>query len=67
VLFWSAFILTRPLGATLGDLIDKPIDQGGFAFSRFYASAILAALIVASILFFSQKAGKHRGESTECA
>ena len=63
VLFWSAFILTRPLGATLGDLIDKPIDQGGFAFSRFYASAILAAFIVAFILFFPQKAGKHPGES----
>ena len=63
VLFWSAFILTRPLGATLGDLIDKPIDQGGFAFSRFYASAILAAFIVAFILFFPQKTGKHPGES----
>jgi uncharacterized membrane-anchored protein len=63
VLFWSAFILTRPLGATLGDLIDKPIDQGGFAFSRFYASAILAAFIVAFILFFPQKAEKHPGES----
>ena len=47
VLFWSAFILTRPLGATLGDLLDKPVDHGGLAFGRFYASAVLAALIVA--------------------
>ncbi|MGD5686747.1 hypothetical protein QUT52_22655, partial [Xanthomonas citri pv. citri] len=44
-LFWSAFILTRPLGATLGDLLDKPLANGGFAFSRYLASAILAALI----------------------
>ena len=63
VLFWSAFILTRPLGATLGDLLDKPVDHGGLAFGRFYASAILAALIVACLLFMPQKAGKHPGES----
>jgi uncharacterized membrane-anchored protein len=63
VLFWSAFILTRPLGATLGDLIDKPIAEGGFAFSRFYASAILAVFIGAFILFLPKKAGKHPGES----
>lgn len=65
LLFWSAFILTRPLGATLGDLLDKPINQGGLAFSRFYASAILAAFIVACILFLPQKAGEHPGESQE--
>jgi uncharacterized membrane-anchored protein len=59
VLFWSAFILTRPLGATLGDLLDKPVDHGGLAFGRFYASAILAAVIIACILFLPQKAGKH--------
>jgi uncharacterized membrane-anchored protein len=40
LLFWAAFILTRPLGATLGDLLDKPLNNGGLAFSRFYASAI---------------------------
>src|SRR5271166_3615848 len=51
LLFWSAFILTRPLGATLGDFLDKPLDDGGLAFSRFYASAILAAIIVACIVF----------------
>lgn len=65
LLFWSAFILTRPLGATLGDLLDKPIDQGGLAFSRFYASAILAAFIITCILLFPQKAGKHPGVSQE--
>jgi uncharacterized membrane-anchored protein len=59
LLFWSAFILTRPLGATVGDLLDKPVANGGLAFGRFYASAILAALIVASIVFLPQRAGKH--------
>jgi len=42
LLFWGAFILTRPLGATVGDLLDKPVTDGGLAVSRFYASAILA-------------------------
>jgi uncharacterized membrane-anchored protein len=50
LLFWAAFILTRPLGATLGDLMDKPITHGGFAIDRFLASAILAAFIIACIL-----------------
>jgi uncharacterized membrane-anchored protein len=63
LLFWSAFILTRPLGATVGDLLDKPVDSGGLALSRFYASAILAAFIIAGILFLPQRAGKHPGES----
>ena len=63
LLFWSAFILTRPLGATLGDLLDKPHAQGGLAFSRFYASAILVAVMIACMLLFEQKAGKHPGES----
>ena len=63
LLFWSAFILTRPLGATVGDLLDKPQANGGLGLSRFYASAILAAFIVAGILFVPQKAGKHPGES----
>jgi uncharacterized membrane-anchored protein len=61
LLFWSAFILTRPLGATVGDLLDKPLDHGGLAFSRFSASAILAAFIVACLQFLPQKAGKHPG------
>jgi uncharacterized membrane-anchored protein len=59
LLFWSAFILTRPLGATLGDFLDKPLTNGGLAFGRFYASAILAALIVACIVLLPQRAGKH--------
>lgn len=60
-LFWSAFILTRPLGATIGDLLDKPIANGGFNISRFYASAILAVVIVVCILVLPQRAGKHPG------
>jgi uncharacterized membrane-anchored protein len=62
LLFWAAFILTRPLGATLGDLLDKPIKDGGLAFSRYYASAILAAAILACIAFLPQRAGSHAGE-----
>jgi uncharacterized membrane-anchored protein len=61
LLFWSAFILTRPLGATLGDLLDKPLDNGGLAVSRYYASAILAAVIIACIFCLPQRAGKHPG------
>jgi uncharacterized membrane-anchored protein len=59
LLFWSAFILTRPLGATVGDFLDKPVANGGLAVGRFYASAILAALIVALIVLLPQRAGKH--------
>jgi uncharacterized membrane-anchored protein len=59
LLFWTAFILSRPLGATVGDLLDKPVANGGLAFGRFYASAILAAFIVACILLLPQRAGKH--------
>jgi uncharacterized membrane-anchored protein len=58
-LFWAAFILTRPLGATLGDFLDKPLDNGGLAFSRYYASAVLAALIVACVALLPQRAGTH--------
>jgi uncharacterized membrane-anchored protein len=61
LLFWSAFILTRPLGATLGDLLDKPQANGGLAFSRYYASAILIAVIVALIMTIPQRAGAHPG------
>jgi uncharacterized membrane-anchored protein len=59
LLFWSAFILTRPLGATVGDFLDKPVANGGLAFGRFDASAILAGLIVALIVVLPQRAGKH--------
>jgi uncharacterized membrane-anchored protein len=61
LLFWSAFILTRPLGATLGDLLDKPLANGGLAFSRFYATGILAAVIIACIALLPQRAGTHPG------
>ena len=63
LLFWTAFILTRPLGATVGDLLDKPVADGGLALSRYYASAILAAFIIGCILVFPQRAGRHPGGS----
>ncbi len=59
LLFWLAFILTRPLGATVGDFLDKPIDHGGLDFSRPLASAVLAAAILALILILPQRAGEH--------
>jgi len=62
LLFWAAFILTRPLGATLGDLLDKPLDSGGLSFNRFYASAILAAVIMACVALLPQRAGRHPGK-----
>ena len=62
LLFWAAFILTRPLGATLGDLLDKPLDSGGLAFSRFYATEILAAIIIACVALLPQRAGAHPGK-----
>jgi len=55
ILFWVAFILTRPLGATVGDFLDKPIAQGGLALSRYSASFALLVVIVALILIFPQK------------
>jgi uncharacterized membrane-anchored protein len=61
LLFWSAFILTRPLGATLGDLLDKPLADGGLEIDRLYASAVLAALMIACILLFEQRPGRHHG------
>ena len=65
LLFWIAFILTRPLGATLGDFLDKPLADGGLAISRFYVSAILAVLIVALIVLLPQRAGAHLGATRE--
>ncbi len=58
-LFWAAFILTRPLGAVVGDFLDKPIAQGGLALSRFSASAALVVLIIACIFFFSHRPAKR--------
>ena len=61
-LFWAAFILTRPLGATVGDFLDKPADHGGLNFSRPLASAVLAAAILAGILFVPQRARSQLGD-----
>jgi len=62
VLFWAAFILTRPLGATVGDFLDKPVSAGGLALSRPIASAVIAVFIVACLLLIPQRAGTHPGE-----
>lgn len=61
LLFWAAFILTRPLGATVGDFLDKPIEHGGMALSRPVATAALAAAMVVLILIVPQRAGRHPG------
>jgi uncharacterized membrane-anchored protein len=63
ILFWAAFILTRPLGATVGDWLDKPFSHGGLALSRPLASAVLAAVIIVLILVIPQRAGGHPGKS----
>ncbi|WP_426436592.1 hypothetical protein [Bradyrhizobium genosp. P] len=63
VLFWAAFILTRPLGATVGDFLDKPIDHGGLALSRPIASAVIAVFILGCILILPGRAGRHPGET----
>jgi uncharacterized membrane-anchored protein len=60
-LFWAAFILTRPLGATFGDLLDKPLDEGGLDLSRPLASAVIAIFIVLAVLLLPQRAGRHPG------
>lgn len=64
LLFWAAFILTRPLGATVGDFFDKPFDQGGLNVSRPIATAIIALFVFGCILFVPQRAGTHREQST---
>ena len=61
LLFWAAFILTRPLGATVGDFLDKPIARGGLEFSRPLASAVLTAVIVVLVLIIPQRPGRHPG------
>lgn len=53
-LFWAAFILTRPLGAVVGDFLDKPISEGGLAWSRYTATAVLL-LLIAILLFFGKQ------------
>ena len=66
-LFWAAFILTRPLGATVGDFLDKPIAKGGLEFSRPLASAVLAVVIIALILLLPQRPGTHPGKAEALA
>jgi uncharacterized membrane-anchored protein len=65
LLFWAAFILTRPLGATVGDFLDKPLDHGGLALSRPIASLVIAIIMVGCILLFPQKAGSHPRRSEQ--
>ena len=62
-LFWAAFILTRPLGATVGDFLDKPVSDGGLALSRPMASAVIGAFIIACLLILPQRAGQHPATS----
>lgn len=64
VLFWVAFILTRPLGATVGDFIDKPIADGGLALSRPLASAVIAAAVVVLVVVLPQRPGRHPGQQS---
>jgi uncharacterized membrane-anchored protein len=59
LLFWIAFVLTRPLGATVGDFLDKPLDHGGLALSRYAASSVLAVAIAALVLLLPQRADQH--------
>jgi len=63
-LFWAAFILTRPLGATVGDFLDKPLSDGGMALSRPLASAVIAAFIILCLVTLPQRAGQHPGHSS---
>ena len=62
-LFWAAFILTRPLGATVGDFLDKPIAKGGLALSRPIASAAMLVVILILILVLPQRPGQHPGRA----
>ena len=64
LLFWAAFILTRPLGATVGDLLDKPVRYGGFDISRPMISVGIAALMVLFLVVLPQRAGRHPGYET---
>ncbi|MFY9695845.1 MAG: hypothetical protein WA776_13315 [Xanthobacteraceae bacterium] len=63
LLFWAAFILTRPLGATVGDFLDKPRSDGGLALSRPIASAVIAVFIIVCLLILPQRAGQHPGQA----
>jgi uncharacterized membrane-anchored protein len=66
-LFWAAFILTRPLGATVGDFLDKPVNDGGLNWSRPLASAVIAIFIIGCIALLPQRAGQHPGQTNPSA
>jgi len=66
-LFWAAFILTRPLGATVGDFLDKPVASGGLALSRPIASAVMLAVIVLLVIVLPQRPGRHPGRAEAAA
>ena len=63
LLFWAAFILTRPLGATVGDFLDKPVSDGGLALSRPMATAVIGAFLIFCLLVLPQRAGQHPTET----
>lgn len=65
LLFWIAFILTRPFGATAGDFLDKPVSDGGLNISRPMASLLIAVFIVICILIFPQRAGSHPAKAAQ--
>jgi uncharacterized membrane-anchored protein len=63
VLFWAAYVLTRPLGATLGDTLTKPHDQGGLDLSRITSSLVIAALMIVMI-FLTHRNSKQSLDSS---
>lgn len=65
LLFWLAFVLTRPLGATVGDILTKPVADGGLNLGRITSSLVIAALMIGCILLSSRKAGSHPGTATQ--
>jgi uncharacterized membrane-anchored protein len=66
-LFWAAFILSRPLGATVGDFLDKPVANGGLNLSRPIASAVIGVFIIVCLFVLPQRAGQHPGRSETVA
>jgi uncharacterized membrane-anchored protein len=62
VLFWAAYVLTRPLGATLGDTLTKPLAEGGLALGRIFSSVAMAALMIVGILLVGRRESRHLQE-----
>ncbi len=62
LLFCAAFILIRPLGATVGDLLEKPVANGGLALGRFTASVVLLTLMAGLVMYLPRRAGRHPGD-----